>query len=486
MAPVLDLDHIRQAITCERLTCLYLEKYADQLHLTRHPGEILSVSDIANRMISLKLDPRHHPLRDDRMGRLVLMGIRLWQWGLLQDHWRGGWRRFSCSPRREDHLMECWGIFMSSNENDLIVGSNLNPRTDHYPGSEPSVSIVINNYNYGQYLGEAINSALGQSYRNVEIIVVDDGSTDHSRDVIREFGDQVSRVIKENGGQASALNAGFARSHGDLIIFLDADDILLPDTAQRVAEAFQTDAAIAKIQYRMEVIDAQGRRTGRFKPAPHLPLQSGDLRRHELAFPFDLVRMATSGNAFSAKVLRQIFPIPENDFRLGADWYVTHLASLFGPVRFLTDVGAYYRVHGGNKYEQMAPVLDLDHIRQAITCEGLTRLYLEKYADQLHLTRHPGEILSVSDIANRMISLKLDPRQHPLRGDRMGRLMRMGIRVSLRRFDVAWAMKILFLGWFMAMGLAPGPLARWLAEVFLFPEKRRPLNGLLGDFHVNK
>jgi glycosyltransferase involved in cell wall biosynthesis len=319
----------------------------------------------------------------------------------------------------------------------------------------------------------------------VEIVVVDDGSTDHSRDVIREFGDRVSHIFKANGGQASALNAGFARSRGDLIIFLDADDILLPDTAQRVAEAFQTNAAIAKIQYRMEVIDAQGRRTGRFKPAPHLPLQSGDLRRHELEFPFDLVRMATSGNAFSAKVLRQIFPIPENDFRyVGADWYVTHLASLFGPVRFLTEVGAYYRVHGGNKYEQMAPVLDLDHIHTIILDDNTTRLYLEKYADQLHLTRHPGEILSVSDIANRMISLKLDPRQHPLRDDRLVRLVWMGIRASLRRFDVAWAMKLLFLGWFMAMGLAPRPLARWLAEVFLFPEKREPINKILGNLHA--
>ncbi|MEK7787099.1 MAG: hypothetical protein AAB658_16980, partial [Chloroflexota bacterium] len=170
---------------------------------------------------------------------------------------------------------------------------------------------------------------------------------------------------------------------------------------------------------------------------------------------------------------------------VGADWYVTHLTSLFGPVSFLEDVGAYYRVHGGNKFEPAAPVLELDYIRRGITAANITRLYLEKYANHLHLTRHPGEILSVSDIARRMMSLKLDPRQHPLPGDRLRRLMWMGIRASLRRFDVAWPMKILFGGWFMAMVLAPKPLAWWLAEVFSFPEKREPINRMLRAFHAS-
>jgi glycosyltransferase involved in cell wall biosynthesis len=353
-------------------------------------------------------------------------------------------------------------------------------------GQELLLSIIINNYNYGRFLVEAIESALRQTYRPLEVIVVDDGSTDHSRDIIRGYGDRVIPIFKDNGGQGSALNAGFARSQGDIIIFLDADDVLLPDTAQRVVETFRADETIAKAQYRMEVIDAQGRPTGNLKPAPHLPLQSGDLRQHELSFPFDMVRMATSGNAFPAWVLRQIFPIPEYDFRhVGADWYVTHLTSLFGPVSFLEAVGAYYRVHGGNKFEPAAPVLELDHIRRAITGDNITRLYLEKYADQLHLTRRPGEILSVSDIARRMMSLKLDPRRHPLPSDRPGRLMWMGIRASLRRFDVAWPMKILFGGWFIAMVLAPRPLAWWLAEVFSFPENREPLNRILAAFHVN-
>ena len=76
-------------------------------------------------------------------------------------------------------------------------------------------SIIINNYNYGRYLPKAIDSALAQSYPHTEILVVDDGSSDDSRTVIASYGDRIIPVLKQNGGQASALNAGFAASRGD-------------------------------------------------------------------------------------------------------------------------------------------------------------------------------------------------------------------------------------------------------------------------------
>src|SRR5438128_12254393 len=90
----------------------------------------------------------------------------------------------------------------------------------------PAVDIVVNNYNYGRFLREAIESALAQAYEHVSVIVVDDGSTDDSREVIATFGDRIVPVLKENGGQASACNAGFAHSKGDIVVFRDADDVL--------------------------------------------------------------------------------------------------------------------------------------------------------------------------------------------------------------------------------------------------------------------
>src|SRR5207248_11792671 len=85
----------------------------------------------------------------------------------------------------------------------------------------PLVSILINNYNYGRFLRDAIDSALRQTYTNTEVIVVDDGSTDDSRQIIAGYGSRIVPVLKENGVQASAFNAGFAASKGQWICFLD-------------------------------------------------------------------------------------------------------------------------------------------------------------------------------------------------------------------------------------------------------------------------
>src|SRR5512140_2792158 len=106
------------------------------------------------------------------------------------------------------------------------------PRPD--VNSDPLVSIIITNYNYGRFLASAIESALRQRYPAIEVIVVDDGSTDNSREVMGCYEKRIVPVFKQNGGQASSMNAGFSQSHGEIVIFLDADDMLLPGTVERV------------------------------------------------------------------------------------------------------------------------------------------------------------------------------------------------------------------------------------------------------------
>src|SRR5436305_1267238 len=98
-----------------------------------------------------------------------------------------------------------------------------------------TIDIVVNNYNYEAYVRQAVDSACAQEYPSANVIVVDDGSTDGSRDVLAAYGDEIDLVLKENGGQASALNAGFARCRGQAVIFLDADDVLAPNAASMVA-----------------------------------------------------------------------------------------------------------------------------------------------------------------------------------------------------------------------------------------------------------
>ena len=88
------------------------------------------------------------------------------------------------------------------------------------------VSIIINNYNYARYLAAAIDSALAQTWHPLEVIVVDDGSTDDSWAVIERYGDRVHAIRQPNGGQGAAYNAGFAASRGEWVMFLDSDDLL--------------------------------------------------------------------------------------------------------------------------------------------------------------------------------------------------------------------------------------------------------------------
>ena len=90
---------------------------------------------------------------------------------------------------------------------------------------DPLVSVIIPNYNHAQYVGDAIWSVLTQEYRNFEIIVVDDGSTDNSREVIAQFGDKVQYIHQKNAGLSAARNTGIKASKGVLIGVLDADDM---------------------------------------------------------------------------------------------------------------------------------------------------------------------------------------------------------------------------------------------------------------------
>jgi hypothetical protein len=352
--------------------------------------------------------------------------------------------------------------------------------------SDLVVDIVINNHNYGAFLEDAIESACDQTHECVNVVAVDDGSTDDSGRILARHGDRIGVVMRERGGQAAAINAGMERCEGDVVIFLDADDVLRPEAAARVAAAFAADEGVSKVQFRMETIGADGQPTGEVKPAAHLPMPNGDLRAAELAYPYDLVWMATSANAFRADAVRRILPIPVEEYPVtGADWYLVHLTALLGRVVSLDEICAGYRVHGANSYELEGSELDLDHLRQAIGFAASTSRELLRLAGELEMPR-PERILSIADLANRMTSVKLAPARHPVAGDRPGGLLRDAVRATRRRGDASAAMKAAFVAWFTAMTLSPSPLARRLAELFMFPQRRASLNRLLGRMHRPK
>lgn len=342
-----------------------------------------------------------------------------------------------------------------------------------------SVDVVITNHNYGRFLPQAIESACAQTHPDVNVIVVDDGSIDDSRQVLQGFENRVDLVLKEQGGQASAINAGLERCRGEVLLVLDADDVLRPLAAERVAAAFAANPRLSKVQFPMAIVDAVGRPTGARKPSGHLHAPVGDQHRAELAFPFDLPWLPGGGTGFRTQAVRRILPIPEADYpRSGADWHLVHLTALLGEAALLEEVCAEYRVHGGNAYELELDEIDLGHVRDSILFARAATRGLEVLADDLGL-EHPRPILSYADLANRLVSLKLEPQLHPIASDRPRRLLADAIRATRRRFDVSWSMKPLLVGWFALEAVAPRRLARPLASLFLFPGRRTSFNRLL-------
>ncbi|PZO21119.1 MAG: glucosyl transferase [Leptolyngbya foveolarum] len=185
--------------------------------------------------------------------------------------------------------------------------------------SNPLVSILINNYNYGCYLTQAVDSALNQTYTNTEVIVVDDGSTDNSPELIESYGDRIIAVIKKNGGQASAMNAGFAASSGQIICLLDADDLFLPEKAAYVADCFQknpnvdwvfTESAPLKP---IEIDNIDLTTVFREVRTKSLQTQSKEINfcQGVLSGKIPDFPPSTSNLCFSRRVLDKIFPLPE-------------------------------------------------------------------------------------------------------------------------------------------------------------------------------
>jgi glycosyltransferase involved in cell wall biosynthesis len=121
-----------------------------------------------------------------------------------------------------------------------------------------TISVVIPTYNHGLYLREAIDSALAQTLPPLEVIVVDDGSTDGTAAVLRDYGGRIRTIRQANAGVAAARNTGMAAVTGAYIAFLDSDDVWAPDKLERQAARFKTDPRLGLVHGGVEHIDAAG------------------------------------------------------------------------------------------------------------------------------------------------------------------------------------------------------------------------------------
>src|ERR1700682_1659711 len=156
------------------------------------------------------------------------------------------------------------------------------------------ITVLITTHNYGLYIEQAIDSVLSQDFPldRVQILVIDDGSTDDTLEHVKKYGSRIEYFYKPNGGQASALNFGFEKARGEIIALLDADDLFVPGKLARVAEAFRQNPVLGMVYHPY----IEWNRPANERRQSNLPLVSGDARNEPDKF-FFFMPYATSSIA---------------------------------------------------------------------------------------------------------------------------------------------------------------------------------------------
>jgi len=210
------------------------------------------------------------------------------------------------------------------------------------------VSVVVPSFNHARYLRQCIDSVLAQDHADLEVIVVDDGSTDGSLDIVAGYGARLRLIQQRGGRQARARNLALAVATGDLVAFLDSDDRWLPGRLSSAVAAFDADAGAAVVWGDYRTIDADGRVTGE-----HRWVDPGR----------DFARVLIAGNPICngtatarRRVLDDIGGFDERVPRVcdGAAWY--QVAALGHRFVHLASLVLDYREHAGNDSARFAPM----------------------------------------------------------------------------------------------------------------------------------
>jgi glycosyltransferase involved in cell wall biosynthesis len=213
------------------------------------------------------------------------------------------------------------------------------------PNDICKVSVIIPNYNYACFLVEAIESVLAQTYPIHEIIVVDDGSTDNSIEVIKQFGDQIKLICQKNSGVSTARNNGVKYSSGDFIAFLDADDVWLPTKTEKQLQLLLSDKKIGFVTCGIREFDNCNRTI-----EINLNGQNG-WKAEELLLFRPVVVGPGSTALIPRKVFEQVGGFDErSDFHGAEDWEFCYRIACATKLGFVNEVLVDYRNHGNGNH----------------------------------------------------------------------------------------------------------------------------------------
>jgi GT2 family glycosyltransferase len=212
------------------------------------------------------------------------------------------------------------------------------------------VSVLIDTHNHERFIEAAVSSVLAQDFpaADREILVVDDGSTDRTPDILSKFASQIRILQKPNGGQASAFNLGIPQCRGDIIAFLDGDDWWTPQKLSSVVAAMTADPSLGIVGH--GIINVQRDAGELVETLCETCRFQADTMEGALLFRRRGAFLGTSRMTIRTDVLRRIGLVP-TEIEIQADEYLFTLAAVLAGVQILPEALTYYRLHEANSFQ---------------------------------------------------------------------------------------------------------------------------------------
>src|SRR5580658_2987765 len=276
---------------------------------------------------------------------------------------------------------------------------------------KPKVTVLIDTYNHERFIEEAIVSVLEQDFprSEVDILVVDDGSTDRTPEIVRKFQPHVRLLRKANGGQASAFNVGIPEARGEIVAFLDGDDWWAKQKLSVVVEYLSSRPHIGIVGHGIYEFDSDTGRTTATIPQ-HAREISFDTISNGKFFRQMMCFFGTSRVTMRRSVLSHVLPVPES-LVVEADEFMSIMSAAYSAAGLVQRPLIFYRLHADNLFQ----VRKKDEVKQRRIQNVLTAL-ADELRIRLDLAAIAPEIIDAIveplDVGSKRLRLMLDGGTH--------------------------------------------------------------------------
>jgi glycosyltransferase involved in cell wall biosynthesis len=214
----------------------------------------------------------------------------------------------------------------------------------------PLVSIITPSFNQGKYIKQTIDSVLSQSYKKIEYWVIDGGSTDDTIDILKSYGEAINYVSEKDSGQTNAINKGILKTSGEIIGFINSDDVLLPGAIQLVVEKF-SHPNILWVTGDYRIIDTNNKQIQSF-----VILYKRLLRRFSSLLLLSITNYIAQPSTFWHRKLSDRIGLMDETLRYTMDYDYWSRAFRISPPTIIHDILSSFRIHelskGGREYEK--------------------------------------------------------------------------------------------------------------------------------------